>query len=516
MHPDKNSTVSSKPAPTGELPASEIHPSLSGHFAPVDGANLTEMVVDKPHKLVRHRRAFLSGKLPTWPDGTLHYVFDENISSTTEHMILNCIKIIKEHVPCVNIIPATEGTEMPLIFTDRAERCFASTLGYSGHTAVVNVVPACHLTGIIHEIFHVLGSIHEQARPDRDQSLEMNWDNIQEKWKHNFKKFDRAMRWYDNEYDPKSIMQYRKFIAPFTFDASKPVFVGKTRAIDNNLPGKYPNGVVSDLDWESVKTWYGCGVRRLKKKKEQSSETNYKDILSSKKFNQIISRAPKGNARRNGRRLESKAKTNHAKWKYSLKLLASIKDRTDRELEENKAKLLHIQYEKSLKGYSKWVQKHGRQRRDVDDQQEDLIDEDLDFENVDEESLDDEEDITDEDNDDEENNGGDIDEEDSDEEDTLEEDSDGEDTLEEGSDDDVMDGEDFNPFSEKDNSEDNIDDEGIADEDIDDENDDDDFDDQDIDEDDFFIGKLFSFNLIYSKYTQCPHSARCNFCISLQ
>lgn len=37
-----------------------------------------------------------------------------------------------------------------------------------------------HASDIIHELFHVLGRVHEHVRPDRDLYVRVNWPNIRE------------------------------------------------------------------------------------------------------------------------------------------------------------------------------------------------------------------------------------------------------------------------------------------------------------------------------------------------
>ena len=45
---------------------------------------------------------------------------------------------------------------------------------------------------IMHEFIHALGLYHVQSREDRDKYVEIKWDNIKEKVKHNFKMLKRV------------------------------------------------------------------------------------------------------------------------------------------------------------------------------------------------------------------------------------------------------------------------------------------------------------------------------------
>ena len=77
---------------------------------------------------------------------------------------------------------------------------------------------------IIHEFIHALGLYHVQSREDRDKYVEIKWDNIKEKTKHNFKKH-KGSRTFGVPYDPLSIMHYG--YNAFCKDCSKPTIVSK-------------------------------------------------------------------------------------------------------------------------------------------------------------------------------------------------------------------------------------------------------------------------------------------------
>ena len=77
---------------------------------------------------------------------------------------------------------------------------------------------------IMHEFMHALGLYHMQSRPDRDNYVEIKWDNIQSGKEGNFQKCDSCLT-YDVGYDAKSFMHYRSYY--FAIDNSKPTIESK-------------------------------------------------------------------------------------------------------------------------------------------------------------------------------------------------------------------------------------------------------------------------------------------------
>ena len=55
-----------------------------------------------------------------------------------------------------------------------------SYLGMLGGEQPVSIGSGCEYKGIIqHEIFHALGRVHEQSRPDRDQYVTIHFENVE-------------------------------------------------------------------------------------------------------------------------------------------------------------------------------------------------------------------------------------------------------------------------------------------------------------------------------------------------
>jgi hypothetical protein len=80
-----------------------------------------------------------------------------------------------------------QGEEDVLVFEPGDKNCL-SYVGKIGGKQPVYLAPGCGPTEIAHEVLHALGFVHEQNRTDRDNFITVNFDNIEENFKHNFEK----------------------------------------------------------------------------------------------------------------------------------------------------------------------------------------------------------------------------------------------------------------------------------------------------------------------------------------
>jgi hypothetical protein len=114
---------------------------------------------------------------------------------------------------------------------------------------------------VMHELMHALGVYHEQGRPDRDDYLSIQWDNIKEDSKFNFQiESDGTIR---SGYDYCSIMQYSA--RAFAKDDLKPTIICKANGIMVACPACIGNRIsLTQKDLDGLdKLYAGIGISRF-------------------------------------------------------------------------------------------------------------------------------------------------------------------------------------------------------------------------------------------------------------
>ncbi|CAH3176710.1 unnamed protein product [Porites lobata] len=143
-----------------------------------------------------------------WPNAIVPYTIAPSLSSQPKAMqaIENAMNEWSS-VSCIRFIRRT--TEQSYIEFFKGKGCYSS-LGRTGKKQQLSLAAGCwgKIT-VAHEIAHALGFAHEQSRPDRDEYVTINFENIQAGKQHNFKKYSSSqINSLDTPYDYESVMHY--------------------------------------------------------------------------------------------------------------------------------------------------------------------------------------------------------------------------------------------------------------------------------------------------------------------
>jgi PKD repeat protein len=138
-----------------------------------------------------------------WPNGVVPYTIDPAL--TNQARVTNAIAMVEQETPGVTLVPRN-GEDDYVTFRP-ASGC-SSPIGMQGGQQFINLANGCTTGNTAHEILHALGMYHEHSRCDRDDFVEVMWDEIEEDREHNFVKecLPGAIDLFD--YDEGSMMHY--------------------------------------------------------------------------------------------------------------------------------------------------------------------------------------------------------------------------------------------------------------------------------------------------------------------
>jgi len=132
------------------------------------------------------------------------------------------------------------------------EKSWSSSIGENNSVCYMNFGddddPLPH---IIHELGHAMGLLHEHQRPDRDQYVDIIWDNIYAQYKVNFEIRDNPLIVEESyAYDYQSIMHYPP--KSFSIDGSATMVSLTAGSPINRLD------IITDTDAAKAREIYGA------------------------------------------------------------------------------------------------------------------------------------------------------------------------------------------------------------------------------------------------------------------
>ncbi|XP_077018108.1 meprin A subunit alpha [Tamandua tetradactyla] len=179
------------------------------------------------------------------------YILADNLALNAKGAILYAFEMFRLK-SCVDFKPY-EGESSYIIF-QQFDGCW-SEVGDQHVGQNLSIGRGCDYKAIIeHEILHALGFYHEQSRTDRDDYVNIWWEEVLPGFQHNFNTYDDSyITDLNTPYDYESLMHY----APFSFNKNEsvPTITAKIPEF-NPIIGQRLD--FSAIDLERLNRMYNC------------------------------------------------------------------------------------------------------------------------------------------------------------------------------------------------------------------------------------------------------------------
>jgi hypothetical protein len=186
---------------------------------------------------VNGSRLGLANPFLKWPNANVYYKLDKSLDAKTRETVndamndiqdVSCVRFIEKNDESTTSNDGTMGKHFVLI--KKGNAC-SSKVGMRANGPQQMIIDGnlCTKGSVIHELLHCLGFLHMHTATDRDKFITVNWNNIRDDAKLNFKQFAaHVSTMLRTEYDFDSITHYSS--VAFAKNKSTPTIVAKMPA----------------------------------------------------------------------------------------------------------------------------------------------------------------------------------------------------------------------------------------------------------------------------------------------
>ncbi|KAI7818482.1 peptidase family M12A-domain-containing protein [Gamsiella multidivaricata] len=180
------------------------------------------------------------------------YEISSDFNQAQKRKIENTLNRWNQQVGCIKFSPR-RNNELDYVFIFGGDGCWSHLGKIGGQQRLSLQKDGCiYRSTILRQLMHVVGFAYEHNRWDRDNYVELLWDNIPEVWESLYQKTDPADFGLQGMYDYYSLM-HSDYNAPGT---NKPAFRVKQTGVDNNRIGNGINGDLTNMDLQKIREQY--------------------------------------------------------------------------------------------------------------------------------------------------------------------------------------------------------------------------------------------------------------------